>query len=275
LPGRRPPGRARAPRREAYLASPSPSPRTTRFTTVDAAMDTDMEHDVQFTPSPMYPRGHAPHEYPVPGAGISVHATPGKQGASAHPSTSTHPVSPSPEYPELKGHAPQIEPPDPSGVHTVRRSHPPLFTSHALDSTHVVSPEPLYPEGHAPHVRPPGVFAQFVMASHPPLLVAHSSISVQVTPSPSYPAGQAPHSRPPTTFVHATSGKHPPFTRSMSAHSSSSTHPVPCATPSPSNPGGHFPHETPEALPGSAVHLTEETHPPFPKTHGSSFASTS
>jgi hypothetical protein len=43
--------------------------------------------------------------------------------------------------------------------------------------TQLVAPVPLYPAGHAPQLRLPGMLVQVVSASHPPWLVAHSSMS--------------------------------------------------------------------------------------------------
>ena len=196
---------------------------TAPFTMVVAAMETDIAHSVQVTPSPLYPMGHFPQVNPVPGAGTSLHVTPGKHGEFAHPSMSTHPESPSPEYPPPAGHAPHVDPPDPSSVHVVSGSHPPLFVVHALMSVHPVSPEPLYPAGHAPHVRPPGVFVHVVPSRHPPLFVAHSSTSVHVTPSPSYPTGHDPQVNPSSggaASVQSTPAKHGEFAHpSTFAHS--------------------------------------------------------
>ena len=135
---------------------------------------------------------------------------------------STHPESPSPEYPPPAGHAPHVDPPDPLSVHSVSGSHPPLFVAHALSRTHPVSPEPLYPAGHGPHVRPPAVFVHVVSLSHPPFAVAHSSMSVHVSPSPSYPVGHVPHLNPTPgagMSVHST-----PMWHGELAHPSISTH---------------------------------------------------
>jgi hypothetical protein len=52
-------------------------------------------------------------------------------------------------------------------------------------STHPALPLPVYPDGHAPHVRDPGVFVQTVSVSQPPLLVEHSLMSTHpVLPVP-------------------------------------------------------------------------------------------
>ena len=59
------------------------------------------------------------------------------------------------------------------------------FGAQSLMFTQLVAPEPLYPAGHAPQLRLPGVLVQVVSASHPPWLVAHSSMSTHpVAPVP-------------------------------------------------------------------------------------------
>jgi hypothetical protein len=63
-------------------------------------------------------------------------------------------------------------------VQLVKLSQPPLFVAHSSTSVHAVSPVPVNPAGHAPHVRPPGVFVHDAFASQPPLLVSHSLMSV-------------------------------------------------------------------------------------------------
>jgi hypothetical protein len=50
------------------------------------------------------------------------------------------------------------------------------------------------------HVKLPAVFAHVAFALHPPLLVAHSFTSVQVTPSPVKPGLQA-HVKDPRVFL--------------------------------------------------------------------------
>jgi predicted alpha/beta hydrolase family esterase len=60
----------------------------------------------------------------------------------------------------------------------------------------------------------------------PPLLVAHSLMSLQVTPVPEYPAGQEPQVRLPVVFVHVTGGdaEQPPL---LVAHSLTSVQVTP------------------------------------------------
>ena len=54
-------------------------------------------------------------------------------------------------------------------------------------------------------MRPPAVLVHVASAAQPPLLVAHSSMSVQpVAPVPVNPPGHAPQVRPPAVLVHVT-----------------------------------------------------------------------
>ena len=238
---------------------------TAPFTMVVAAMETDILHSVQVTPSPSYPMGHFPQVYPVPGAGTSVHVTPAKHGEFAHPSMSTHPESPSPEYPPPAGHAPHVDPPDPLSVHVVSGSHPPFFTAHALMSVHPVSPEPLYPAGQAPHVRPPGVFVHVVPSRHPPLFVAHSSTSAHVSPSPSYPIGQDPQVNP--SFGGAASVQSTPAKHGEFAHPSTFAHSANWSFGFRPYPLGQGPHVA-SPVTSSAEHFVRGSHPPFLMKHG-------
>jgi hypothetical protein len=64
------------------------------------------------------------------------------------------------------------------------------------------------------------VLVQVAFESQPPLLVAHSFTSAQVTPSPVKPLLQV-QVRLPSVFAHAALAEHPPL---LVAHSSMSTH---------------------------------------------------
>jgi hypothetical protein len=75
------------------------------------------------------------------------------------------------------------------------------------------------------------VFEQTAFTLQPPLLVAHSSTSVQVIPSPVKPESQV-HLRPPGVLVQSAWSSQPPL---FVAHSSMSAH----VLPSPANPALH------------------------------------
>ena len=73
-------------------------------------------------------------------------------------------------------------------------------------------------------MKPPGALVQVVSGSQPPLLVAHSLMSVQpVAPVPLYPEGQGPHMKLPGVLVQVVSASQPPL---LAAHSSTSVQPL-------------------------------------------------
>jgi hypothetical protein len=69
-------------------------------------------------------------------------------------------------------------------------------------------------------VRVPGVLVHVALPSQPPLLVAHSFTSLQVTPSPVKPLLHV-QVRLPSVLAHAALAEQPPL---LVAHSSMSTH---------------------------------------------------
>jgi hypothetical protein len=74
-----------------------------------------------------------------------------------------------------------------------------------------------------PHVCDPGVLLHITSASQPPLLVAHSSMSVQVTPSPLNPLLQV-QACEPGVFEQSALALQPPR---LVAHSSTSAQVIP------------------------------------------------
>mmetsp|Transcript_46521 Transcript_46521/g.149333 ORF Transcript_46521/g.149333 Transcript_46521/m.149333 type:complete len:273 (-) Transcript_46521:800-1618(-) len=186
----------------------SEGPSTVRASETSRAIG----HGLQLRPLPLYPTGHAPHEwvarglYPAP-PGRSVHgartALPPaslKQVFSLHPSLSRHQVSPMPSKPG--GHPLHTEVTRREGSHVLAGSHPPLFSSQGLIGWHPRlpprrSPCPRCPAGQSEQLYPPSVLVQVVSGSHG--LWRHSSTSMHPslpTPSPTNPAGHAVHVKP-------------------------------------------------------------------------------
>ena len=92
-----------------------------------------------------------------------------------------------------------------------------------FDTAVQVMPLPAKP-GLQAHVREPTVLVQFAFTLQPPLLVAHSLMSMQpVAPVPVKPAGQAPQVREPGVLVHVVRTSQPPL---LVRHSLTSVQPV-------------------------------------------------
>ena len=71
---------------------------------------------------------------------------------------------------------------------------------------------------------PPYVLVHVVIASQPPLSVAHSSMSVHpASPPPVKPSSHSPHLKLPGVFAHTALASQPPLSV---AHSSMSTQPL-------------------------------------------------